>query len=112
MLLELDSQLKERLGLSTSQITQLCQKWKISEFALFGSILSNQFHPNSDIDILIRFAPDARQGLLTLAKIRHDLEAKTGREVDLVVKEAIENSENPIRRHEILHTAQIIYEQG
>ena len=110
MLLKLDPQLQERLGISTEQIAQLCQQWNITELALFGSVLSDQFHADSDIDILIRFAPDARQGLLTLAKIKHDLEASTGRVVDIALKESIENSENWIRRHEILKTAQVIYE--
>lgn len=111
MLLELAPQLQERLGLSSDNIVQFCQRWNITELALFGSILSDQFQPNSDIDILVRFAPNARQGLLTLARIQHDLEAQTGRKVDIAVKDAIENSENPIRRHEILNTAQTIYEQ-
>ena len=111
MLLKLDPQLQERLGISTEEIAQLCQQWNITELALFGSVLSDQFHADSDIDILIRFAPDARQGLLTLAKIKHDLEASTGRAVDIALKESIENSENWIRRHEILKTAQVIYEQ-
>ena len=74
--------------------------------------MSDQFHATSDIDILLCFAPNTRQGLLTLAKIKHELEASTGREVDIALKESVENSENWIRRHEILKTAQVIYEQG
>lgn len=112
MITKLDLQIQQRLGLSIEQIVEFCQSWYITELSLFGSILSNQFGANSDIDILIRLAPNTRQGLLTLAKIKHDLEARTGRVVDIVVKESIENSENWIRRPEILKTAQIIYEQG
>ena len=111
MLLNLDPQLQARLDIATEEIVQLCQRWNITELALFGSVLSDQFHADSDIDILIRFAPNARQGLLTLAKIKHELEAHIGREVDIALKESIENSENWIRRNEILKTAQVIYEQ-
>ena len=111
MLFKLDSQLEERLGISIEKIAQFCQRWNITELALFGSVLSDQFHANSDIDILIRIKPNARQGLLTLAKIKHELEASIGREVDIALKESLENSENWIRRNEILKTAQVIYEQ-
>ena len=106
----LNPQLQQRLGLSMLEIATFCQRWHITELSLFGSVLSNQFHADSDIDILIRLAPNTRQGLLTLARIKHDLEAKTGRVVDIALKEAIENSENWIRRKEILETAQVIYE--
>ena len=111
MLLNFDVELQMRLGITRAEVSQFCQQWNISELALFGSILSSQFHVDSDIDLLIRFAPAARQGLLTLAKIKHELEAKTGREVDICLKESVENSDNPIRRQEILKTAQVIYEQ-
>ncbi len=112
MLLKLNPQLQKRLGISTEEIARFCQRWNITEIALFGSVLSDRFHADSDIDILIRFAPNARQGLLTIAKIKHELEDSIGREVDIAVKESIENSENWIRRQEILKTAQVIYEQG
>jgi predicted nucleotidyltransferase len=111
MLLKLEPQLQERLGISLEELAQFCQQWNIIELALFGSVLSNQFHADSDIDILIRFKSNARQGLLTLAKIKHELEASIGREVDIVLIESVENSENWIRRNEILKKAQVIYEQ-
>ncbi|MEM9047536.1 MAG: DNA polymerase subunit beta, partial [Pseudomonadota bacterium] len=57
------------------------------------------------------FKPSVRQGLLTLAKIKHELEEKLHRPVDISIKESIESSENWIRRQEILTTAQTIYEQ-
>jgi predicted nucleotidyltransferase len=111
MLLKLKPQLQKRLKVNSDEILKFCQQWNITELALFGSVLTDQFHSNSDIDVLIRFAPDTPQGLLTLAKIKYELESLFGREVDVVVKEAIENSENWIRRNEILNTATVIYEQ-
>ena len=108
---QLDFQIQQRLGLPIDQVTRFCQHWHIVELSLFGSVLGDQFHPDSDIDILICFASDTSQGLLTLAKIKYDLEAKTGRTIDIALKKAVEDSENWIRRHEILKTAQVIYEQ-
>ena len=111
MLTQPNPQLQQRLGLLMPEIATFCQRWHIIELYLFGSVLGNQFHTDSDIDILIRFAPNTRQGLLTLAKIKHELETSTGRIVDIALKESIETSENWIPRNEILETAQVIYEQ-
>ncbi len=88
----------------------ICQQWQIVEIALFGSVLREDFHKDSDIDLLISFAPEAPQGLLTLAKIKHQLEFLLNHTVDLVVKDAIQNGDNWIRRQEILNTAVTIYE--
>ena len=68
----------------------------------FGSILRSDFRADSDIDLLLHFAPQVQQGLLALAKIKHELEASTKKRVDIAIKESIVNSENPIRRDEIL----------
>lgn len=103
------SSLKNRLNLSKVEIAQFCQKWHIEEFALFGSVLSDRFNENSDIDILLSFQPNSRQGLLTLAKIKHELETLLSREVDIALKQAILSSDNWIRRQEILQTAKVIY---
>ncbi|MGB5592682.1 MAG: nucleotidyltransferase domain-containing protein [Crocosphaera sp.] len=107
---QLDKQITENLGLLSQKLAQICEKWGIIELSLFGSILGDQFHQDSDIDVLIQFAPNSRQGLLTLAKIKHELEKITGRVIDIAVKESIENSENEIRRQEILKTAKVIYQ--
>ncbi len=111
MLTELDPKIQNRLGISLSKIASFCQKWHIAKIALFGSILREDFNPDSDIDFLITFLPNTRQGLLTLAKIKHELEYLLNRSVDIAVKDSIEASENWIRRYEILTTAQTVYEQ-
>ncbi len=97
------------IQLPDDKLVEFCQHWKVSEFALFGSVLRDDFRPDSDIDVLITFAPDARRGLMTLAKMKYELEDLLGREVDLVSKYAIETSHNWIRRAEILGTAQVVY---
>ncbi len=78
------------------------------KWALYYGQISKQ---DSDIDLLIAFSSEVRQGFLTLAKIKHELESMIGRSVDVSVKESIEDSNNWIRRQEILTTAQTIYEQ-
>ena len=95
--------------LPEDKLVEFCQRWKVSELALFGSVLRDDFRPDSDIDVLITFAPDARRGLMTLAKMKYELEDLLRREVDLVSKHAVETSHNWIRRNEILGTAQVIY---
>jgi len=99
----------QNLDLPMHKIQELCQRLQISELALFGSILRDDFSPDSDIDILITFAPNARKGLLTLAHIKHELEDLLGRNVDILTKKSIEQSHNSIRRNAILESAQVIY---
>ena len=91
------------------KIADFCQKWKIVELCLFGSVLRDDFRPDSDIDILVTFAPDAEWSLLDHMAMEEELSAIFGRKVDLVSRRAIERSENYIRRKAILETAQPYY---
>ncbi|NJN01874.1 MAG: DNA polymerase subunit beta [Leptolyngbyaceae cyanobacterium RM1_1_2] len=111
LLLDQDPTIQSRLGLSSQEVATFCQQWGMIKMALFGSILRDDFRADSDIDLLITFAPNARQGLLTLAKIKHELESRLQRPVDLIPEASIQMSDNWIRQREILSTAQTIYEQ-
>ncbi len=93
----------------TLALEPFCQKWKITELALFGSILRSDFHPDSDIDILVTFQPNAPWTLLDLVIMQQELETQLQRDVDLIEKSVIEKSSNGIRRQQILDTAQVIY---
>ena len=99
----------QNLDLPMAEIKVLCDRWHIVEFAVFGSVLRDDFQPTSDIDVLITLAPNTRKGLLTLAHIKHELEDLLGREVDLSTKKSIEQSQNQTRRHNILNSAQVLY---
>jgi len=99
----------QNLDLPMAQIKELCTRWQIVEFALFGSVLRDDFQPTSDIDVMITFAPDARKGLLTLVRVKHELEELLGREVDILTKNSIEQSRNTRRSHGILQSAQVLY---
>jgi predicted nucleotidyltransferase len=91
------------------QIADFCQKWKIVELSLFGSVLRDDFRPDSDVDILVTFSLDAEWSLLDHVAMEEEASAIFGRKVDLVSRKAIERSENYIRRKAILETAQPYY---
>ena len=97
------------LKISTDKIADFCRRWKITEFYLFGSILRDDFRPDSDIDVLVTFAPDAAWRLDDLLDMKEELENMFGRRVDLVEKRLVESSENYIRRKHILTHLETIY---
>ena len=106
---QLDLEIESRLDLPLAKIIAFCQHWQISELAAYGSILREDFRPESEIDLLIQFTPQAAQGLLTLAKVKHALESYSNRNIHIAIKESVENSSNLFRRAENLNTAQVIY---
>jgi predicted nucleotidyltransferase len=67
------------LQIPEDQIADFCRRWKISEFALFGSVLREDFRPESDIDVLVSFAPDAAWRFYDLMDMKEELEALFGR---------------------------------
>ena len=97
---------------SEDQIENFCQKWKITEFSLVGSVLRADFRADSDLDVLVTFAPNAPWTIIDLVTMEQELASLAGREVDLVERRVIEKSQNPIRRAEILNSAQVFYAQG
>ncbi|MFM9160260.1 MAG: nucleotidyltransferase family protein, partial [Dolichospermum sp.] len=96
------------IDLPMDEIQNFCNKWQVIEFALFGSVLRDDFRPDSDIDILINFSPNAKRGLTETIQMREELETIFHRKVDLIVKAAIERSQNWLRRKNILESAQTI----
>jgi len=98
-----------QIDLAPEVIQRFCQKWQITEFSLFGSVLRDDFRPDSDIDVLVTFAPNAPWTLIDLVNMEYELADLTGRDIDLIEKRVIEKSANPIRKAEILGTAQVIY---
>lgn len=88
------------------RIEAFCRKWKIREFALFGSVLRDDFRPDSDVDVLVTFEEGSRHSLFDLGEMNMELEAMFGRRVDLVQKNRIEN---PFRRRHILANHRVVY---
>ena len=91
------------------EIADFCQRWQITELALFGSVLRNDFRPDSDIDVLVMFAPDVHWSLFDFVRMQRELTAMFGREVDLVERDAVIEGHNAMRRKAILDSAQVIY---
>ena len=87
-------------------LTAFCQRWRIAELAFFGSVLRYDFRPESDVDVLVAFAPDACWGLLDFVVMQDELSTILGRQVDLVSRRAVEHSSNWIRREAILGSAE------
>ncbi len=95
--------------LPKEQIADFCRRWRIEELSIFGSALREDFRPDSDVDVLVRFSPEARWGLFDLMHMEEELKAIFGREVDLVERSAVEHSRNYVRRKAILSNLEPIY---
>ena len=94
------------------RIAEFCRHWKIMGLALFGSVLRDDFRPDSDIDVLVAFAPHARWTLFDLAEMQEELEGIFGHEVDLVTRRGVESSRNYLRREAILSAAKPVHVAG
>jgi predicted nucleotidyltransferase len=98
-----------QIDVPMEQVEAFCRRWKITELAFFGSVLRDDFRPDSDVDVLVTFEPDARWSLLDLAGMEIELQDMFGRRVDLVERPAVEQSYNVIRRRRILESARRFY---
>ena len=102
----------QRIDVPQEQIADFCRRWQIRELALFGSALRDDLGPDSDVDILVTFAPGAKWSLLDHVKMEQELAGLFHSRVDLLTKRAVERSPNWILRREILSTAEVIYGTG
>lgn len=98
-----------KLDIPKEPIEEFCRRWGITELALFGSVLREDFSPDSDVDILVQFAPDIRRTLFDMVRMEDELRGIVGRDVDLVSRRAVERSRNPLRKQAILGSAEVIY---
>jgi hypothetical protein len=97
---------RPHVPIDRDRLARFCRRWKVAEFALFGSVLRDDFRPDSDVDVLVAFAPDANWSLFDLVRMEDELSELFGRRVDLVERKAVEQSENYIRRKHILGSLQ------
>ena len=100
-----------RFGLEASreEITSFCERWQVTQLAVFGSAVREDFGPESDIDLLVSFEESARHTLFDMVRMEEELKKIFGREVDLVSRRGIERSPNFIRRKAILESAELLY---
>lgn len=95
-----------QIAYDAEELAAFCRKWKVRELALFGSVLREDFRPDSDVDVLVTFEPDARWSLWDWPDMMDGLKNVFGREIDLVEKGAVRN---PFRRHHIMNNHEVVY---
>ena len=100
------------MGISDAQLEEFCQRWKITQLSLFGSALRDDFGPDSDVDLLVRYGPAPKRSLIDHVAMERELAELLGRKVDLISKRGVENSRNWIIRRNILNSAELVYESG
>ncbi|MEJ5240195.1 MAG: nucleotidyltransferase family protein [Anaerolineales bacterium] len=98
--------MKRKFRIPRKQIKEFCQRWGVTDLALFGSALRSDFRADSDIDVLVTFSGEAKITLFDLVQMKLELETIFRRPVDLVEKEALEN---PFRKKESLSSAKVVY---
>ena len=95
--------------ISYDSLHMLCAKWKIRRLELFGSALTGELRPDSDIDLLAEFTPDETWSLMDLVRAEQEFSVLIGRRVELLDRKNLERSPNWIRRKAILASAEVIY---
>ncbi len=98
--------MQPRIPLDMDRIKAFCEKWKVKEFSLFGSVLREDFGPESDVNVCVRFEESAPWSLWDIVEMKFELEELFGRPVDLLEADAIRN---PFRRREIESTRRLVY---
>ncbi len=98
-----------QINIPEEEIADFARRWKIREMALFGSVLRDDFHENSDIDVLVTFSSGFQPTVSDYMDMEDALKAMFGRDVDVVERRLVEQSDNYIRRRHILNSAQVIY---
>jgi len=93
---------------SKEELRNFCEKHGIRKLSFFGSVLRDDFGPESDVDVLVEFEPGARVGLITLAGIELELGRLLGRKAEIHTVKGL----SPYFRDEVLNEAQVRYEQA
>ena len=101
--------MNSQIAIPSDRIATFCKRWQVAELALFGSVMRDDFRPDSDVDVLVSFAPQARRTLFDIVRMQDELSGILGRDVDLVTRAAVEGSRNYIRRKAILESSQVVY---
>ena len=99
--------MNEKIEIPKEKIASFCRRHHIRRLALYGSVLRDDFRPDSDVDVLVEFEPDARVGLIALAGMEIELSGIFGRAAEMHTIKGL----NPHFRDEVLNTAKVQYEQ-
>lgn len=94
------------IPLPRDALVALCRRWKIVRLALFGSVLRDDFGPDSDVDVLVEFAEEALPGFFELSDLSDELSVLLGgRRIDLVTPAGL----SPFLRERVLRSAQTVH---
>jgi predicted nucleotidyltransferase len=96
---------RARIEVPREQIADFCRRHHIRWLALFGSVLRDDFRPDSDIDVLVEFEPGRRYTYFTLAQLEEELAGLLGRPIDLHVAKSL----HPFLRDKVLGQAEAVY---
>ena len=97
--------IEANISIPEDELEKFCRRYQIKRLALFGSVLRSDFHPDSDVDVLVTFEPGAQVGFLTLGRMKRELSKLFQRPVDLVPQQGLK----PVIRQEVLASAREIY---
>jgi predicted nucleotidyltransferase len=71
------------VNIPADRVAEICRRYGVSRLSLFGSILTDQFASESDVDMVVEFLPEAKIGLFEMDAMEEELSAQIGRKVDL-----------------------------
>ncbi len=91
------------------KISAFCQRNHICGLAFFGSVLRDDFRSDSDVDVLVEFEPGQELSLMELVAMENELSEILGWKADMVERQAVERSENYIRRRYVLQSVEKVY---
>jgi predicted nucleotidyltransferase len=94
-----------RISIPKKELKEFCHRYQVDRLALFGSVLSQNFRRDSDIDVLVSFEPDAHVGFLTLSRMQRELSELSKRKVDLVLMDGLK----PVIRDSVLSNIEEVY---
>ena len=97
-----------KIDVPKAKIEDFCRRNRIRRLAFFGSVLREDFSPESDVDVLVEFEAGAKVGLITLAGMDIELSRLLGRKVEIHTVKGL----NPHFRDEVLDLAEVQYEQA
>lgn len=101
-------EIAQKIRVDPEKIAEFCRRNHIRKLAFFGSVLREDFGPESDVDVLVEFEPDHRIGLIRLAGLEHELSAILERKVDMRSPADLSR----YFRDEVVRTAEVVYAEG
>lgn len=94
-----------KIDIPHDKVVEFCQRYRIRRLSLFGSILREDFRPDSDVDVLVEFDPEAKVGFVALSRMQRELSAILQRQVDIVPRSGLK----PLIRDSVMADEEVIY---